>query len=289
MIKLKNILFETSITGQTQGSEELGGYKGFFKLSEMEAYKKWLKKTLRVELVEGVNDPGILKAVFLAGGPGSGKTYIAKGLFGIPERINVSQTGMKMVNSDKELKYLLNKFGFGTDLDSLPDEVFSNLTNPKDPKYSGLRSFAKDLTGQRRKLYQDGRLGMIIDGTGDDFKKIAAEKAELEKVGYDTYMIFVNTTLEVALERNENRDRVLPEKIVSDSHKEVNQNIGGFQGLFGGSNFMIVDNNKFQDEKQATKRFNMLVKQGLGKFISKPLKNKRGLSWIRKNKILGKK
>jgi predicted kinase len=289
MIKLKNILFETSITGQTQGSEELGGYKGFFKLSEMEAYKKWLKKTLRIELVEGVNDPGILKAVFLAGGPGSGKTYVAKGLFGIPERLNISQTGMKMVNSDKELKYLLNKFGFGTDLDSLPDEVFSNLTNPKDPKYSGLRSFAKDLTGQRRKLYQDGRLGMIIDGTGDDFKKIAAEKAELEKVGYDTYMIFVNTTLEVALERNENRDRVLPEKIVRDSHREVNQNIGGFQGLFGGSNFMIVDNNKFQDEKQATKRFGMLVKQGLGKFISRPLKNKRGLSWIRKNKILGKK
>tara|TARA_A100000172_G_scaffold28714_2_gene16943 strand:+ start:1853 stop:2722 length:870 start_codon:yes stop_codon:yes gene_type:complete len=289
MIKLKSILFEASITGQAPNTESLGGYKGFFKLSEMEAYKKWLKKTLRIELVEGVNDPGILKAVFLAGGPGSGKTYVAKGLFGIPERLNISQTGMKMVNSDKELKYLLNKFGFGTDLDSLPDEVFSNLTNPKDPKYSGLRNFAKDLTGQRRKLYQDGRLGMIIDGTGDDFKKISMEKKELEAIGYDCYMIFVNTTLEVALDRNENRDRVLPEKIVVDSHREVNQNIGGFQGLFGGSNFMIVDNNKFQDEQQATKRFNMLVKQGLGKFISKPLKNKRGLSWIRKNKMLGKK
>tara|TARA_Y100000385_G_scaffold224232_1_gene234407 strand:+ start:218 stop:1090 length:873 start_codon:yes stop_codon:yes gene_type:complete len=288
MIKLKNILFEASLTGQTQGSEEIGGYKGFFKLSEIEKYKKWLKKTLRVELVEGVNDPGILKAVFLAGGPGSGKTYVAKGLFGIPERINVSQSGMKMVNSDKELKYLLNKFGFGTDLDSLPDEVFSNLTNPKDPKYSGLRNFAKDLTGERRRLYQNGRLGMIIDGTGDDFKKIAMEKKELEEVGYDCYMIFVNTTLEVALERNENRDRILPEKIVRDSHREVNQNIGGFQGLFGGSNFMIVDNNQHvKDEKKAQKRFNMLVRQGLGKFVKRPIKNKRGLSWIRKNKILG--
>ena len=286
MLKLKNLLFESSITGQTQGSEELGGYKGFFKLSEMEKYKKWIKKTLRVELVEGYKDPGIFKAVFLAGGPGSGKTYIAKGLFGIPDRVNVSQTGMKMVNSDKELKYLLNKFGFGTDLDSLPDEVFANLTNPKDPKYSGLRNFAKDLTGERRRLYQNGRLGMIIDGTGDDFKKIAMEKAELEKIGYDTYMIFVNTTLEVALERNEKRDRVLPQKIVSDSHREVNQNIGGFQGIFGGSNFLIVDNNKDLDEEAGKKRFNMLVKQGIGKFIRKPLKNKRGLSWIRKNKIL---
>ena len=60
MIKLKNLLFEASITGQSKSSEELGGYKGFFKLSEMEAYKKWLKKTLRIELVEGVNDKGIL-------------------------------------------------------------------------------------------------------------------------------------------------------------------------------------------------------------------------------------
>ena len=289
MLKLKNLLFEASITGQAPNTESLGGYKGFFKLSEMEAYKKWLKKTLRVELVEGINDPGILKAVFLSGGPGSGKTYVAKGLFGIPDRVNVSQSGMKMVNSDKELKYLLNKFGFGTDLDSLPDEVFKNLTDPTDPKYSGLRSFAKDLTGQRRKLYQDGRLGMIIDGTGDDFKKISAEKKELEAVGYDCYMIFVNTTLEVALQRNENRDRVLPKSIVEQSHREVTRNIGGFQGLFGGSNFLIVDNNEHVDEEKAQKRFNMLVRQGLGKFVKRPIKNKRGLSWVRKNKILGKK
>ena len=210
-------------------------------------------------LHEGYRDPGIFKAVFLAGGPGSGKTYIAKGLFGIPDKVNVSQSGLKMVNSDKELKFLLNKYGFGTDLDSLPDEVFQNLTGD-GPQASGLRKFAKDQTAERRRLYQNGRLGMIIDGTGDDFKKIAAEKKELEAVGYDTYMIFVNTTLEVALQRNENRDRVLPEKIVRDSHRAVNQNIGGFQGLFGSSNFMIVDNNDYQDEKAAQKRFNMLVR-----------------------------
>jgi predicted kinase len=239
-------------------------------------------------LHEGVNDPGIFKAIFLAGGPGSGKTYIAKGLFGIPERLNISQTGMKMVNSDKELKFLLNKYGFGTDLDSLPDEVFANLTGD-GPQSSGLRKFAKDLTAERRRLYQNGRLGMIIDGTGDDYQKIAREKAELEKVGYQTYMIFVNTTLEVALERNENRDRVLPASIVQASHREVNQNIGAFQGLFGSGNFMIVDNNQYQDEKQATKRFGMLVKKGLSKFVKAPITNKQAQSWIRKNKMLGKK
>lgn len=237
-------------------------------------------------LHEGINDPGILKAVFLAGGPGSGKTYVAKGLFGIPERLNISQSGMKMVNSDKELKHLLNKYGFGTDLDSLPDEVFSNLTNPKDPEYSGLRTYAKELTKERQRLYAQGRLGMIIDGTGDDYQKIAREKKELEDIGYDTFMIFVNTALEVALDRNEKRDRVLPQHIVVDSHKEVVRNIGGFQGLFGSSNFLLVDNNEYQSEKEATKRFNMLVKKGLGKFIKAPVKNKRGQAWIRHNKIL---
>ena len=286
MLKLKKLLFESSVTGQQANTESLGGFKGFFKLSEIEAYKKWIKKTLRVELVEGYKDPGIFKAVFLAGGPGSGKTYIAKGLFGIPDKVNVSQTGMKMVNSDKELKYLLNKFGFGTNLDALPDEVFANLTNPSDPKYSGLRSFAKDLTAERRRLYQNGRLGMIIDGTGDDFQKIAGEKKELEAIGYQTYMIFVNTTLEVALERNEKRDRVLPRSIVEDSHKSVNRNIGAFQGLFGSGNFMVVDNNDTIDEEKAKKRFKMLVKQGLSKFIKTPITNKKALSWISKQKIL---
>ena len=236
-------------------------------------------------LHEGFRDPGIFKAVFLAGGPGSGKTYIAKGLFGIPEKVNVSQSGLKMVNSDKELKFLLNKYGFGTNLDALPDEVFQNLTGD-GPDSSGLRKFAKDLTAERRRLYQNGRLGMIIDGTGDDYQKIAREKKELEEIGYDTYMIFVNTALEVALQRNEQRDRVLPEKIVVDSHKEVVRNIGGFQGLFGSSNFLLVDNNSYQSEKEATKRFNMLVKKGLGKFIKAPVKNKRGQAWIRHNKIL---
>ena len=52
---------------------------------------------------------------------------------------------------------------------------------------------------------------------------------------------------------------------------------------------MIIDNNKFQDEESAKKRFKMLVKQGLSKFVKAPIKSKKALSWIRKNKILGKK
>ena len=151
---------------------------------------------LKSLLPEGIQDKGILKAVFLAGGPGSGKTYVAKQIFGIPDKFNISMSGMKMVNSDKELKFLLKKFGFGTDLDKMPDEVFKNLTGD-GPDSSGLRKFAKSLTKERERLYRNGRLGMIIDGTGHDFAKIQSKKKELEDIGYDTYMCMVNTSLEV--------------------------------------------------------------------------------------------
>jgi len=248
---------------------------------------KIINSKKRPNVTEGVNDPGIFKAVFLAGGPGSGKTYVAKQLFGIPERYNISMSGLKMVNSDKELKFLLNKFGFGTDLDKMPDELFSQLTNPKDKDYSGLRTYSKELTAQRMKQYQSGKLGMIIDGTGHDFGKLAKMKRELEEDGYDTYMVFVNTSLEVAQQRNQERDRILPPKLLEKSWKDVQKNLGKFQNLFK-QNFLIVDNSKFLKPKDAERKFASLVRKGITKFVSKPIKNKLAKRWIKKQQILKK-
>ena len=156
---------------------------------------------------EGVNDPGILKAVFLAGGPGSGKGYVSKGLFGIPDTTSVSAYGLKVVNQDKALTTLLKKYGFGTDLDVMPDELFKQLTDPDYEDYSGMRGYAKDITNQQKKHYMNGRLGMIIDGTGHKFGKIRDQKMELEEIGYDCFMVFVHTDLEIAQQRNMERPR----------------------------------------------------------------------------------
>ena len=107
-------------------------------------------------------------------------------------------------------------------------------------------------------------------------------------MGYDTYMVFVTTSLEVAQERNESRPRRLPEDTVETYWKEVQNNLAFFQGLFGGSNFLIVDNNKHLDPETAKKKFKMLVNQGLDKFINKPLKSKIAKTWIKQQKLVPK-
>ena len=231
-------------------------------------------------LTEGVQDKGIFKAVFMAGGPGSGKSYVVRQLFGIPDKINVSVSGLKSVNSDAEFTTLLKKYGFDPQfLDKFPEDLFQNITS-KDKDASGLRNFAKQLTNARKKGYMKGKLGMVIDGTGHNFGKIKKEKIALEKEGYDTYMVFVNTSLDVALDRNSERDRVLPEKLVKKSWEDVQKNIGGFQALFGGD-FVVVDNSNTLDEKQAQKKFGSYVKSHINRWAKEPIKNKIGQQWIK--------
>ena len=247
-------------------------------------------------LTEGVYDKGILKAVFMAGGPGSGKSYVAGEIFGIPKKVNVSVSGLKTVNSDTEFEFLLKKYGFATfgtgklDIDKWPDEVFDAIAGgDEDSESMTVRKKAKLLTKARKEKYMEGRLGMIIDGTGHNYAKLKKEKDQLTKMGYDCYMVFVNTSLKVAKQRNKERTRRLPEDILVKSWKDVQKNLGAFQSLFG-SNFVIVDNSKFLKPEEAMKKFGRLVKKYIDKFIKKPIKNRIGKMWVKHNLILkGKK
>jgi hypothetical protein len=201
---------------------------------------------------------------------------------------------MKVVNQDKAFEMLLGDgpkgFGFGTDLDDMPDEVFRQLTDPDYEDYSGLRDKAKDLTTRQKKLYMNGRLGLIIDGTGHKYGKILEQKRELEEIGYDCFMVFVYTDLDVAQKRNMERPRKLNPELVETSWNNVQKNKISFQGLFGNSNFMMVDNSKTLGEDAAIKKFDTLMKKGINKFITQPIKNYRGKKWVEKQLILkGKK
>lgn len=292
MVKLKELL-ESSKSDNSPGPK---GYAPFVTPEKFQQYKAYLTRifeTSGMKLIkEGVEDKGILKAIFLAGGPGSGKTWVTRGLYGIPKKMNFSAGGLKLVNQDTELEMLLKKYFGTTDLDNMPEELFIDVTGVdfQEKSYdntSGMRAFAKSLTKARMENYVRGRLGVIIDGTGHKYQSIAKKKQRMEDLGYDCYMVFVNTPLEIALQRNLERDRVVPEKIVRDSWHDVQQNLGGFQKLFG-RNFLIVDNAKTLDEKEAIKNFNQLVKQGVNRFMKAPVKNSIGKKWMKRARLLKK-
>ena len=187
-------------------------------------------------LTEGVYDPHIFKAFFLAGGPGSGKSYVQRRLF--------AGTGMKVVNSDNFLTNSLKKAGQSLDLRSIEGGILD-----------AMRGRAKRQTGNQMDLHIQNRLGIVVDGTGRDYDRLADDFRHSYRVGYDNFMIFVNTSLDVALIRNEKRARKVAEPVVIKNWKGVQANIGKFQRLFGGGNFVVVDNNRDNDNETNTAVF----------------------------------
>ena len=213
-------------------------------------------------IAEGVNDPGIFKAIYMAGGPGSGKSYVAFNV--IPK-----SSGLKTINSD-------DLFELGMKKNDLDPDLRKGYTS----KHTAVRTKAKQMTGKRQSIYMKGRLGLAIDGTGKDFNNIKTSSEMLKGLGYDTYMVFVNTSLEVALERNKQRQRSLPKALVIDSWNRVQNNIGKAQNYFGVNNFIVVDNNNAGED--------VMVKayKQVQKFLKRPLQNKTAKDWIKQQKEL---
>jgi hypothetical protein len=250
------------------------------KLKESVNENSLLENRIRM-ILEGVDDPGILKCVFMAGGPGSGKSFVANDIFGVGGGLtSTAAAGLKMVASDVAFEAALKKNGINPkDLATIEKETpelwDAIVTNP-----DSIRNKAKALTDKQQKLYEDGRLGMIVDGSGHNYSKILNHKKHAESLGYDTFMVFVNTSLEVALERNKKRSRTLPEDVVKESWKNVQENLGKFQQLFG-NNFKIVDNTVY-------KPIDKSIQKAVTSFIKQPIRNKIGKEWIEKARLLKK-
>ena len=142
-------------------------------------------------ITEGVYDKHIFKAFFLAGGPGAGKSWVsARTLMG---------AGMKVVNSDDAFERLLKQAGLSLDMNT--------HTKTQAKTRDKLRGKAKRGTSSGLQHAIDGRLGLILDSTARDTSRIESEMRGMGYLGYDTHMVFVNTTLEVAIKRNQERPR----------------------------------------------------------------------------------
>jgi hypothetical protein len=190
-------------------------------------------------VTEGLNDPAKMKAIFLAGGPGSGKDYVMKQ--------TLDGLGLTEINSDVAFEYLMRKHGL-------------DLEMPKEQEYERdiLRGKAKVTTTEKQRLALAGRRGVIINGTADDVEKIKRIKKTLEDDGYETMMVFVDTADEVSRQRNIDRgkggNRKVPDGTDKQGKPDGSKNLRkekwdaaqeskkDFEDIFGKNGFVVVDN-----------------------------------------------
>ena len=220
-------------------------------------------------LIEGVHDKSIFKAVFLAGGPGSGKDYVLDN--------TLSGHGLTEINSDKALEFLMDKEGLDKTMPSSEQE-----------KRDLVRGRAKSMTELRQRLALLGRNGLIINGTGDDHEKISRIKDRLEEIGYDTSMVMVNTDDEISKQRNIERGtrggRTVPEEVRKQKWDAVQASRPELAKMFG-DKYMEFDNS--EDLRQASpevvkaKKDEMLqLFKNVQQFVTEPPQSEAASLWV---------
>ena len=215
---------------------------------------------------EGVYDPGIFKAVFLMGGPGSGKSTVVN-------QLSFKALGLKIVNTDKSFETGLKKAGQTLDLKLVPAEV-------RDP----IRKRAKRQTARMLDRYIEGRLGLVFDTTSANAGKIKSYLNMLNHLGYESKMVYVSTSLDNAQKRNASRARKLPPEIVKKDWDNSQKNIAIMKKMFG-KNFVQVTND--DDLSSLQKKTNSLFSKLMTWSTSFPM-NKKSSLW-KQRQLLTKK
>jgi len=152
-------------------------------------------------LNESVNR-GQFRAIFVTGGPGSGKDIII--------REAIAESKIVELNLVQAYDYLSDK------------QRLSEKSS--DFRKEGLRN----------------RGPLIINGPADDVARISYIREELEELGYETLMIFVNTTNEASQERNSLLSRMMVESVRQEKWVKAQENTKYFTEAF--TNFIEFDN-----------------------------------------------
>ena len=180
------------------------------------------------EILEGPHDPYQYKAIFFAGSPGAGKTYVAR-------KLADTFHGLKQVNMDIWFKRLMTKKNLSW---KMPPE--------EEPEREKQRQRSKELVAKQQQSHTKGGLGLLIDSTGRIRGTIKRIKDELEEQGYETTMIFVITDLETALRRNRERERTLPDKLIHQNFEIIDQRLGEYSRMF--NDVHIINNSDTEQD-----------------------------------------
>ena len=192
---------------------------------------------------DGLPKPG-RKVIFLAGGAGSGKGNVIS-------KLGLKDQGFKVVNSDISLEWLKKNSG-------LPENM-NDFTKEQRSKLGSLQHQARGIAKRKMMKYQGEGGGVVVDGTGGSIKSMENLVNEFKAKGYDVSMVFTETSLDVALERNAARkERSLLDKIVEKNHEAVQGNKDGFKTMFGDRFMEVNTDNLSQKDAMPSKLTNKM-------------------------------
>ena len=160
-----------------------------------------------------------LKAIFMVGGPGAGKTNVGKGL-------QLGRRGYKVVNQDIALEAMKKEAG-------LPAKE-SDYTAEQRSTRSKLGAAARKAAVAKFDKYAAAGNGMVIDGTGASYNATTKKIKALQDAGFEVHMVVATTPLETAIERNRARtERSLPDFVVKKTYESVQESLKKYREDFG--------------------------------------------------------
>ena len=205
------------------------------------------KKSLKQSTLFSLSTP---QAIFMVGGPGAGKSSVIAGL-------GLVEDGYRLINQDPYLEKYIKEAGLPTDEKTYDKEQ---------------RSLRAKLGWKARKAAEEdlanntaAKESMVVDGTGASYKATTKKIKALEDAGYEVHMIFVNTSKEIAVQRNRARaERSLADFIVTKTWDNVQESVAKYREDYGSRFYGIETNNlKFGDKLPSN--FVDAVKNGLNK------------------------
>lgn len=189
-------------------------------------------------------DRGLFKAIFVSGGPGSGKDIVI--------REGIAEHKIVELNFIQAQDYLADK------------QKLSEKTS--DFRREAIRS----------------RGPLIVNGPADDTDRISYIKEELEELGYETMMVFVNTTNEASKERNSLLSRMMVESVRQDKWLKSQKNTKYFNETF--KKFISFDNTGGIDSKEEDIHD---IYEKTNHFLDSRSLSETAVDWLNRNGKLG--
>jgi cytidyltransferase-like protein len=186
---------------------------------------------------------GMFKAIFVTGGPGSGKDVVLREA--IPEARAIE------LNSVQAMDYLNDK------------QKLSEKSN--DYRREAIRN----------------RSPLIINSPADNQEKIFAIKEELEELGYETLMVFVDTTNEASKDRNEKLTKMVAESVRQDKWNSAQKNKESYNEVF--EHFIHFDNSASLEDIEETITDTY---QTINRFIESTIFNDISQMWLENHNML---